>query len=144
MAECGADALAGLRPHYTAMVSIADTADANPHTRAFLRHVAELQQRSVMAEREAQRWHQRCIAAEIQLPPMRNDLSALQEQTVQEIRGGDFEGRVQRGPWGLLRRTRGEGCPEQRYGGVHKESQTINLAPCKQGASREQIGGGTR
>jgi len=84
LSECGADVLQALRPHYSALVSVADIAAGNPHLRAFLRFVGELQKRYEAAEDAAQHWHARCSVAEAQLQQARAELEALRNCVAQE------------------------------------------------------------
>ena len=84
LAECGADALQALRPHYSALVSLADLSAGNPPLRALLRHIGEMHARLQVAEVDAQRWCNRCGTVEANLQQMRSELDALQGYAARE------------------------------------------------------------
>jgi len=96
LSEFGSDVLQALRPHYSALVAVADLAAGSPHIRAFLRLVASLQQRAAGAEAEAHHWRSRCGAAEVHLQQTRGEADTTKERAARARRDtDDLRGQLQ-------------------------------------------------
>merc|ERR1719482_674344 len=88
-AEMGPEVMQALRPHLTALMSIADLNRMNPLIRPFLRFVGEIHTRLSVAEATIHRWRTQCQAAEAQLEESRAEVQALRAWLQQERDGSD-------------------------------------------------------